>query len=158
MKSKILFTFCILMSFSSVYSQTLNFRFGQGSGDTEGKTLSGSYHDFIYKDFVIAEGQIGLLNGDNIQGTDYVLFYEASIGAEIRLPVGIYVKVNQGVALLHRTTNRLDSQLQYPTTISGGLHHKGKHLGIFWKHFSSGKVSRGNRGQEYIGIEVGFKL
>ena len=158
MRLTIKYLLIFLLLASSAYSQTINMRFGQGSGDTKGKIISGSYHGFIWKDFVIGQFTAGTLNGDNIQGTDYTFFYELSIGAEIKLPIGLYAKFNQGVALLNETTNRLDSKLQWPTTLSAGFHHKNKHLGIFWKHFSSGTTSSRNRGQEYIGLELGFTL
>jgi predicted membrane channel-forming protein YqfA (hemolysin III family) len=83
---------------------------------------------------------------------------ELFAGFELYTQVGFYGYARQGIAAMTNTPSRLSSTIQLPTTIGAGLHSGSATYGIFWKHYSNGTTSRANRGQNYLGIELGYKF
>lgn len=138
-------------------AQAWTLTFAQGTGKTKGKLLQ--VENRVLQGFISPTIAVGALNTGNIQGGGYNKYIEGSIDLRVEGKSGIMIQVQQGIAHIHHTTDRLGHNLQWPTTVRVGVAKGNQSISFFWKHFSSGKLStkeKPNKGQEYIGISVGF--
>lgn len=124
---------------------------------TSSKGVEASYLKHL-KGLFGVEFNAGTLIGDNtLSGNIPSLYGEVAACSTVRIG-SVYGRLSQGVSLHTKTVSGINSFYQLPTTLQVGLENKKHSMGLFYKHFSNGSTQSANRGIDYLGFSLGWKL
>lgn len=108
---------------------------------------------FGLPEFILLNIGLGDLMDINLFSKKHNFIGEVAFGVLVE-PEFFYLRVTQGLAVIQETNRDLSGHIQFPTHISFGLQTEGIGVGIYYRHYSDGNLTKPNFGRDYVGFEI----
>lgn len=139
------------------FAGTADINFGMGMKGTAGKHALVSVDLFNFWNGYFTAGA-GTIQDNNLFNTTPIFVGEVMAHVMVVSMMGLFVDIGFGAAGLTGTNRRLSGHVQFPTMATIGLMGSDYALGVFYKHYSDGGLTKPNLGMDFVGLNYKFQF